>query len=77
MEPLYWSKHYHRLLFAVDEVLAETLDSYQRIYLYSDPKLEIIQKLLMRIDKTKLRSKFYLRRWAVQQPNVHKFNWLC
>lgn len=61
--PVYWSKHYAMLLHSTE--IEEALDSYQRLYVFSDDKLEFIQQLLAQFDKTKIRSKFYLRKWAM------------
>lgn len=60
-QPEYWSKHVTNLLYT--ERLKETLISYQYMYAFS-PKLEVIQKVLMELDPSAVRSREYLRAWA-------------
>lgn len=74
--PLYWSKHVARLLYATD-TLPDILDNYQRLYVYDEVKLKLIQELLAWADITKVRSVAYLRRWAVQRPSNFKFFFEC
>jgi hypothetical protein len=63
-EPCYWDKHVVNLLYSEEgELLADTLDSYQRLY-YRSPKLEWIQGLLQKVAPDKLLSREALTMWA-------------
>lgn len=64
--PLYWSKHYYKLLYS--ENLVESLESYQRLYCYSDLKFALVQKILRELDVTKLRSRKYCQYQSMYRP---------
>lgn len=61
--PMYTAKHYFSLLYAEEEVLAETLESYMRLYALDSERCSIIRRWLGKVNPQRVMSERGLVSW--------------